>query len=208
MSNIRDQRIAVSLASPSEITVTLLRTTLPDPPALIGEFNDVFTRITVPLMRTPSEFSFLHEELLRDRSVIIPMHEDQWQEVTDLFQEIVQIQEMLSDSNGVLYEPSETSRVDIKKLPRAIITKSMIQENPLVCSVCLVDMSLHDVGVKLMCTHIFHEACLRPWFVEHVTCPHCRYDCLSDEKFPGFLRPHALARSNSSPDLSRGYSLP
>lgn len=44
-------------------------------------------------------------------------------------------------------------------------------KDPEMCSVCLDDIT---EGSKLPCNHIFHAACLIPWFQSHNTCPFCR----------------------------------
>lgn len=41
------------------------------------------------------------------------------------------------------------------------------------CSICMEDIYEADVAV-LPCAHIYHQACIRRWTMEHPNCPECR----------------------------------
>lgn len=42
------------------------------------------------------------------------------------------------------------------------------------CAVCLDSFQPHDMITELPCRDFFHAACIRRWFSESDTCPHCR----------------------------------
>ena len=42
------------------------------------------------------------------------------------------------------------------------------------CAVCLSEIKEKEKLAILPCRHVFHEACLQPWFEEHNSCPTCR----------------------------------
>lgn len=47
----------------------------------------------------------------------------------------------------------------------------------LACPICLSQFGYKEDGVvRLKCAHVFHRACLEPWFEAHHTCPLCRAD--------------------------------
>ena len=45
-----------------------------------------------------------------------------------------------------------------------------------VCPICLDGFNVEKEAVtQLECKHFFHVECIKPWLVEHNTCPTCRY---------------------------------
>ena len=42
------------------------------------------------------------------------------------------------------------------------------------CSICLENYKKDDMIIILSCNHIYHEECLKEWFKNNNTCPHCR----------------------------------
>uniref|UniRef100_A0A6U7CNS5 RING-type domain-containing protein n=1 Tax=Haptolina brevifila TaxID=156173 RepID=A0A6U7CNS5_9EUKA len=42
------------------------------------------------------------------------------------------------------------------------------------CAVCLQELVAEEMAVKLPCTHLFHEECVRTWLKKQHTCPTCR----------------------------------
>ena len=80
------------------------------------------------------------------------------------------------------------------------------------CGVCLdgLDDGLREkgeTGVKcLPCNHLFHEACLSPWFQTNHTCPTCRLDLdpldtlkHSEDRMPRFVPPMPFGRPRHGP---------
>jgi hypothetical protein len=43
------------------------------------------------------------------------------------------------------------------------------------CSICLDQFKIDENVITLKCKHITHSGCLRRWFLEHNTCPQCRF---------------------------------
>ena len=44
------------------------------------------------------------------------------------------------------------------------------------CIVCQLDFEAEDPVIKLPCSHVFHEECLRPWLSRKKNCPYCSKD--------------------------------
>jgi len=42
------------------------------------------------------------------------------------------------------------------------------------CSICLENYMKDDMVIILSCDHSFHESCLKEWFKNNNSCPHCR----------------------------------
>ena len=42
------------------------------------------------------------------------------------------------------------------------------------CSICLENYKKDDMIIILSCHHNFHEECLKGWFKDNNSCPHCR----------------------------------
>jgi len=42
------------------------------------------------------------------------------------------------------------------------------------CSICLENYKKDDMIIILACDHNFHESCLKEWFKNNNSCPHCR----------------------------------
>ena len=42
------------------------------------------------------------------------------------------------------------------------------------CAVCLSEIKEQETIAILPCRHVFHQACLQPWFQQHNSCPTCR----------------------------------
>ena len=42
------------------------------------------------------------------------------------------------------------------------------------CAVCLAEIKVAEKIAILPCRHVFHHACVEPWFHEHNSCPTCR----------------------------------
>ena len=42
------------------------------------------------------------------------------------------------------------------------------------CAVCLAAIKVAEKIAILPCRHVFHDACLAPWFQQHNSCPTCR----------------------------------
>lgn len=42
------------------------------------------------------------------------------------------------------------------------------------CAVCLSKIKEKDKIAILPCRHVFHHACVQPWFQQHRSCPTCR----------------------------------
>lgn len=64
-------------------------------------------------------------------------------------------------------------RKKLKKL-KTVPRNEESKENE-ICSICLKDCTKE--AFKLPCKHLFHTACIEPWFKASSLCPNCRNDC-------------------------------
>lgn len=46
----------------------------------------------------------------------------------------------------------------------------------IICNICQSQILLGDATMSTPCSHTFHFQCLRPWMMNHSTCPNCRHD--------------------------------
>ncbi|AES69216.1 putative aminoacyltransferase, E1 ubiquitin-activating enzyme [Medicago truncatula] len=58
-------------------------------------------------------------------------------------------------------------------LPRVEIEEGMKCE-ALMCSICLVELSVGSKAIRLPCSHIYHDECIMKWLDRSNTCPMCR----------------------------------
>jgi len=49
------------------------------------------------------------------------------------------------------------------------------------CAICCTDINLGERAQLIPCGHMFHPDCTKPWFLEHNTCPICRYELPTDD---------------------------
>lgn len=67
--------------------------------------------------------------------------------------------------------PTRTSFTTTTRMHRVESGKWVAQ-----CSICLDSFAQDAVCVTLICSHFFHQSCLREWFRSSCTCPLCRCD--------------------------------
>lgn len=50
--------------------------------------------------------------------------------------------------------------------------------NTIECPICIeeIELPISKDGIRLLCSHVFHEKCIREWFtrIGNATCPMCR----------------------------------
>lgn len=87
------------------------------------------------------------------------------------------IDQMVDDAIRFMYPMAdltfEHNGVNIIDMCKIVVLPELVT-----CAVCLDDMS---AGRMLSCNHVFHEACARPWFRTHNTCPVCRHTILINQ---------------------------
>lgn len=62
-------------------------------------------------------------------------------------------------------------------------TVPMNKQDINLCVICHEDLLLLTVNT-LQCGHVFHDNCIRKWFLQQKTCPSCRKHTLLTEEFP------------------------
>eukprot|EP00826_Nyctotherus_ovalis_P033878 TRINITY_DN2765_c0_g1_i4.p1 TRINITY_DN2765_c0_g1~~TRINITY_DN2765_c0_g1_i4.p1 ORF type:complete len:372 (+),score=87.65 TRINITY_DN2765_c0_g1_i4:220-1335(+) len=60
------------------------------------------------------------------------------------------------------------------------------------CAICCNDINLSEKAQLLPCGHMFHPDCIKPWFMEHNTCPICRYELPTDDPYYEEIRKRNL----------------
>lgn len=60
------------------------------------------------------------------------------------------------------------------------------------CAVCCNDINLGENAQLIPCGHMFHPNCIKPWFMEHNTCPICRYELPTDDPYYEEIRKRDL----------------
>lgn len=77
---------------------------------------------------------------------------------------------------------SSKALAEIKKTSYKVTEHDLLSERApsVTCTVCLSELKLKDIAIKLGCYHIFHTECLLPWLSKHCTCPTCRYEVETD----------------------------
>jgi E3 ubiquitin-protein ligase RNF115/126/E3 ubiquitin-protein ligase RNF38/44 len=57
----------------------------------------------------------------------------------------------------------------------AVLPTVLVSDPATDCAVCLEDLPLASVALKLPCSHLFHSVCITAWLQRHNSCPLCRF---------------------------------
>jgi hypothetical protein len=123
-------------------------------------------------------------------STRFPSQDRQYQSVTDLLQDLFEVQ--FVDDTSELDRLFQTAMIEDDPNRRAT-NKNHLEQLPVYkheesssyqrqfcsnkeCSVCICEFSENERLVPLPCSHIFHEDCIKPWLQSHNSCPVCRYE--------------------------------
>ena len=66
--------------------------------------------------------------------------------------------------------PEEIRR--LKQFTYSTTNKKKGEED--ICSVCLTNFNVGHRVFQLVCNHMFHQKCIKPWFEKSTQCPNCR----------------------------------
>jgi E3 ubiquitin-protein ligase RNF115/126 len=76
------------------------------------------------------------------------------------------------------------SRHAMKNLPTITVTKQDLQDEcNRECCICFFEHSIDDKVVRLPCGHLFHHHCISEWLNKRCTCPICRWEMETDDKY-------------------------
>jgi len=109
---------------------------------------------------------------------------------------LVDLVQLISMSDPVSSGKPPASKEVLSKLPVFKLEEKHCKkatdgkiENPN-CAVCCNDIKLGDKAQLIPCGHIFHPDCIKPWFMQHNTCPICRYELPTDDPYYEEIRKH------------------
>jgi len=101
------------------------------------------------------------------------------------------LQEIFGASMGMpmqQQEPPErrgappTSVAALRILPKIKVTAYDIVANEgSECSICLCDLEAGRTALRLPCSHLFHEDCVKDWLQKSNECPVCRFELPTDD---------------------------
>jgi hypothetical protein len=79
------------------------------------------------------------------------------------------------------FEPGHVQQNIPQNIPQPLSIPQNIQQEVVVepestCYICQALIRESDPVMTTPCSHTFHFQCLRPWMVDHSTCPNCRSD--------------------------------
>ena len=81
------------------------------------------------------------------------------------------------------YCPPASQKV-MKNLPTITIAKQDLRDEcNHECCVCFYKHSVGDKVVRLPCGHLFHHNCISEWLNKRCTCPICRWEMETDDKY-------------------------
>ena len=67
----------------------------------------------------------------------------------------------------------DSSTQKVLPYPR-ILYKDIKTNIHMSCSICLEDFKINESAKLTECNHVFHEKCIKEWFISKQTCPMCR----------------------------------
>lgn len=76
------------------------------------------------------------------------------------------------DGNAV--DVSDGAAKPVACAPRRLVGTARAHNHQTSCAVCLQEFQAEELAVRLPCSHLFHEDCVRQWLKKHHTCPTCR----------------------------------
>jgi hypothetical protein len=102
---------------------------------------------------------------------------------------LIDLVQLISMSDPVSSGKPPASKEVLSKLPVFKLEEKHCKktaegkiENPN-CAVCCNDIKLGDKAQLIPCGHMFHPECIKPWFMQHNTCPICRYELPTDDPY-------------------------
>uniref|UniRef100_A0A5B7ANE0 RING-type E3 ubiquitin transferase n=1 Tax=Davidia involucrata TaxID=16924 RepID=A0A5B7ANE0_DAVIN len=68
------------------------------------------------------------------------------------------------------------SKAAVEAIPTIKITASLLELDPIIiCAVCKDQFVIDVEAMQLPCKHMYHSDCILPWFLQHNSCPVCRF---------------------------------
>lgn len=79
------------------------------------------------------------------------------------------------DGEAAAQELAEVRAVEtISTLPHVTWEQGATESKCSECALCLEEYTEGEEVLKLPCNHLFHEACIGPWFAKSLSCPLCQ----------------------------------
>ncbi|XP_068622604.1 E3 ubiquitin-protein ligase RNF115-like isoform X2 [Battus philenor] len=98
--------------------------------------------------------------------------------------------------------PPPLPRDQVAALPSEMVSTEQAAANT-TCSICWENFMEGESVSRLVCEHIFHSACIRPWLQLHATCPICRRSLLPASQPAAPLSGTASQTGSTAPSLPR-----
>ena len=86
----------------------------------------------------------------------------------------VDVSDGSSASSVKAVAPSLAPSLSSTSPPPCLIAHARAHDHHTSCAVCLQEFQAEELAMKLPCTHLFHEDCVRTWLKKSITCPTCR----------------------------------
>lgn len=126
---------------------------------------------------------------------------EQFQEETDqMVNNMANIEQLLSQAEQSNEEHKRGLTQDqIRKLKLFTYQAAKQKGEEDVCSICLVPAQKGDRIYELVCRHLFHQKCIKPWFEKSTVCPNCRRDLQPESRLPSISRQRSEASMGEHP---------
>jgi hypothetical protein len=106
-----------------------------------------------------------------------------------LFQTLLGQQLNTIEGEGqIVTSPSSTcppaSEYTIEHLPTIKVTEKDFEDDcNKECSICFLEHNVNDTVTRLPCGHFYHRECINEWLRKRCTCPICRWELETEDRF-------------------------
>eukprot|EP00826_Nyctotherus_ovalis_P004948 TRINITY_DN1109_c0_g2_i2.p1 TRINITY_DN1109_c0_g2~~TRINITY_DN1109_c0_g2_i2.p1 ORF type:complete len:370 (-),score=70.05 TRINITY_DN1109_c0_g2_i2:168-1277(-) len=113
---------------------------------------------------------------------------------------LLDLVQLISMSDPVSNGKPPASKAVLSKLPVFSLEQKHCKKNAQGnieqpnCAVCCNDIKLGEKAQLIPCGHMFHPECIKPWFMQHNTCPICRYELPTDDPYYEEIRRNNIQR--------------
>lgn len=95
------------------------------------------------------------------------------------------IMRLMADFN--LFEelgmPNQLAPPASKEVVKNLVEEKIAKSNSGKCDICLKEYEIDEITKVMPCKHKFHSECIDAWLSKTNSCPLCRYELPTDDKF-------------------------